>query len=144
MQHLELTAADVMTVHPETVQMDETLEMVRARMHRGGYHHVLVLEGPVLVGVLSERDLLRALSPNLRTASETSRDLATLRKRAHQVMTHHPLVATPDTPLVELVDAMRARPIGSVPVVDEHFHPVGIVTWRDLLFAAYPEGGDSR
>jgi len=143
-RHLELTAADVMTVHPETVQMDESLEMVRARMRRGGYHHVLVLDGPVLVGVLSERDLLRALSPNLSTASETGRDLATLRKRAHQVMTHHPLVATPDTPLVTLVDALRDRPIGSVPIVDEQGHPIGIVTWRDLLFAAYPDGDGTR
>jgi len=140
MQHLHLTAADVMTPDPVTVQMDVTLELVRARMERGGFHHVLVVDGDELVGVLSERDLLRALSPNLQTPSETVRDLATLAKRAHQAMVHHPIVATPETRLGELVDALRIRPIGAIPIVDAKLKPIGIVTWRDLLFAAYPDG----
>jgi hypothetical protein len=39
-----------------------------------------------LCGVISDRDLLRALSPYVGTASENARDTATLRKRVHQIM----------------------------------------------------------
>lgn len=141
MDHLALTAADVMTAAPATVGPDDRLDLVRRVFAERGCHHVVVIEGGVVIGVLSERDLLRALSPNLQTASETARDAATLAKRAHQVMTHLPLVATAQTPLPELVDVLRSRPIGCIPIVDEQFHLLGIVTWRDLLFAAYPPVG---
>lgn len=144
MDHLQLVAADVMTPHPQTVGMDDPLSRVRQVFADVGCHHVLVMDHRQLVGVLSERDLLRALSPNLQTASETDRDLATLAKPAHRVMTHHPLVATPDTLLTELVDVMRQQSIGCIPIVDEHFYPLGIVTWRDLLFAAYPAGATNQ
>ncbi|MCX6396814.1 MAG: CBS domain-containing protein [Propionibacteriales bacterium] len=137
MRHLTLTAAEVMTRHPETVGMDDRLERVRTVFQRRGCHHVLVLEDRKVVGVLSERDLLRALSPNISTPSATGQDLATLSKKAHQVMTYLPVVATADTLLPELVDAMRTRSIGCVPIVDDANHPLGIVTWRDLLFVAY-------
>ena len=138
MDHLALTAADVMTPAPQSVGPDDRLDHVRRVFASHGCHHVVVVEDRKVIGVLSERDLLRALSPNLQTASETARDVATLAKRAHQVMTHLPVVATRETRLPELVDAMRDRPIGCIPIVDDQFHPLGIVTWRDLLFAAYP------
>src|SRR5690242_18071755 len=98
-----LTAADVMSRHPLTVGLDETLAQVRTTLETGNARHLVVVEGEEVIGVLTLNDVLRALSPNLRTPSETSRDLATLAKRAHQVMTHHPVVATADTLVADLV-----------------------------------------
>ncbi len=139
MDHLSLTAADVMVTNPPTVGLDESLGSVRHAFDgAAGVHHLIVLDGAEAVGVLSERDVLRALSPHLRTLSETSRDLATLSKRVHQVMTHRPLVATADTPVTELVAAFRDHAIGCIPILDAERAPIGLVTVRAMLFAAYP------
>ena len=141
-----LTAVDVMTHAPRTVGLDETLAQVRTILDDDAIHHLVVVEGEEVLGVLTRSDVLRALSPNLSTASETARDLATLAKRAHQVMTHHPVVATPDTPVDELVEAFRERPIGCIPIVDGERRLLGLVTLRSLLFAAFPrqrEGGST-
>ncbi|MCW2855216.1 MAG: hypothetical protein JWR52_831 [Marmoricola sp.] len=133
MQHLPLTAADVMVPDPPTIGMDETLGRVQHRFDgAAGVHHLTVLDGREVVGVLSERDVLRALSPHLRTLSETSRDVATLSKRVHQVMAHRPLVATADTPVAELVAAFRDHAIGCIPIVDAERAPLGLVTVREI------------
>lgn len=133
-----LTAADVMVGSPPTIGMDETMARVRTVLESTRSQHLVVVEGGRVVGVLSESDVLAALSPNLSTPSETDRDLATLSKRAHQVMSRHPLVATPQTPVGELVETFRARAIGCLPIVDGEHGLLGLVTLRSLLFALYP------
>lgn len=127
-------ASTVMVASPPTADMDETLAQVRGRF-AADRSQMVVLDGERVMGVISEKDVLRALSPNLRTPSETDRDLATLSKRVHQVMTHHPIVATPETPVSELLAAFRSRPIGCIPIVDPDYHLLGLVTVRSLLFA---------
>lgn len=62
------------------------------------FHHLLVVDDRTLVGIISDRDLLKAISPNIGTMSETDRDRATLNKRAHQVMTSDPISVRPTTP----------------------------------------------
>src|SRR5487761_1531242 len=69
-----------------TVSMDDSLSTINEIFDRHGFHHVLVVEEGRLVGIVSDRDLLKALSPHLGTASETARDLASLNRRAHQIM----------------------------------------------------------
>ncbi len=134
----ELTAAQVMTRNPVTVGLDTTLREVRAIFERVRTHHVPVVEDGRLFGVIAERDVLLALSPHLATPSETPRDTATLTKKAHQVMARRPIVARPDTPISEIAAVFRGGGIGSVPVVTEDWDLIGIVTWRDLIAAAFP------
>ena len=73
----------IMSQNSVTVEMDETLERVREIFKQHRFHHLLVVSGPRLMGVISDRDLLKAISPYVGTFSETSHDLATLQKRAH-------------------------------------------------------------
>lgn len=133
-----LTASEVMTRNPVTVGLDATLGEVRAIFERVRAHHVPVVEGGRLFGLIAERDVLLALSPHLATPSETPRDTATLAKRAHQVMVRRPIVARPSTPVTEIAAVFRAGSIGSLPVVTEEWELIGIVTWRDLIAAAFP------
>jgi len=122
-----------MTRHPVTVGLDETLGSAQARFDRLHIHHLLVVEAEQLVGVLSDRDLLRALSPTLGTFSESVRDTATLNKKVHQVMTRHPATLTADASVADAIDLLCTRSISCVPIVDGHLRPLGIVSWRDLL-----------
>ena len=125
--------ADVTTRHPETVGLYDTLGSVRSRFDRLNVHHLLVVDAGRLVGVVSDRDLLRALSPALGTMSESTRDAATLDKKVHQVMSRHPVTLTADALVTEAIDLLCTRRISCIPVVDDSFRPLGIVSWRDLL-----------
>ena len=125
---------DIMTARVVTVDMDDRLERVKEIFDTKGFHHLLVTDESLkLVGFVSDRDLLRALSPYVGSAAETTRDLATLNKRVHQIMTRHPLTLRPQSGVAEAVNLLLANRISCIPIVDDEFKPVGIVSWRDLL-----------
>jgi acetoin utilization protein AcuB len=129
----------IMTARIVTVEMDDRLEVVKEIFDTMHFHHLLVLdEHKKLSGVLSDRDLLRALSPYVGSAAETARDLATLNKRVHQIMTRHPITLRPESGIAEAVNLLLTNRISCIPIVDAEFKPVGIVSWRDLLRALVP------
>jgi acetoin utilization protein AcuB len=134
-----MTLDKIMTAKVVTVAMDDRLEVVKEIFDTMSFHHLLVVdEHEKLSGVLSDRDLLRALSPYVGSAVETARDLATLNKRVHQIMTRHPLTLRPHSSVAEAAGLLLKNRISCVPIVDGDFKPVGIVSWRDLLRALSP------
>ena len=129
-----MAMGDIMTAPVVTVDMDERLERVKEIFDAKGFHHLLVTdENEKLTGIVSDRDLLRALSPYVGSAAETTRDLATLNKRVHQIMTRHPLTLRPQSAIAEAVNLLLTQRISCIPIVDDDFRLVGIVSWRDLL-----------
>jgi acetoin utilization protein AcuB len=131
-----MTLDKIMTAKVVTVAMDDRLEVVKEIFDTMNFHHLLVVdEHEKLSGVLSDRDLLRALSPYVGSAAETARDLATLNKRVHQIMTRHPLTLRPHSSVQEAAGLLLRNRISCVPIIDGDFKPVGIVSWRDLLRA---------
>ena len=130
-----MTVSQLMTRNPVTVSLDDTLGTVRDIFARRHFHHLLVVEVPLLVGVVSDRDLLKALSPNLGRPSETSRDLATLSKRVHQIMTRELIVLKEEATVHAAIELFNAHRISCIPIVDAHHAPVGILSWRDILKA---------
>ncbi len=129
-----MAMGDIMTVPVVTVDMDDRLERVKEIFDAKGFHHLLVTdENKKLSGIVSDRDLLRALSPYVGSVAETTRDLATLNKRVHQIMTRRPLTLRPQSGIAEAVNLLLTRRISCIPIVDDDFKPVGIVSWRDLL-----------
>ena len=115
------------------VDMDDALVTVKGIFDHFQFHHVLVLEKEVLVGVISDRDLLAALSPTVGTPAETNRDLAMLNKRAHQICTRNPLTVKQKDSVVTAIDIFNQKNVSCVPVVDNDNRPVGILTQRDIL-----------
>jgi acetoin utilization protein AcuB len=125
---------DIMTVRLVTVEMDDRLEVVKEIFDTMKFHHLLVVdEHKKLCGIVSDRDLLKALSPYVGSAAETARDLATLNKRVHQIMTRHPITLHPQSGIAEAARLLLAHRISCVPIVDDERKPVGIVSWRDVL-----------
>ena len=49
------------------------------------------------------------------------------------IMTRNPISAPPETTLQQAVALILDHGISRLPVVDAQSHPVGIVTWRDVL-----------
>jgi CBS domain-containing protein len=117
----------------ETVSVDARLSEARRVLTRGNFHHVPVVDGRTLVGIVSAGDLLRVYH-EARAAGRTDPD-DHIDQHAHlrDIMSTH-LVTVRDTDVVEVaIDAIGGGAIHSVLVLDESKHLVGIVTDHDLL-----------
>lgn len=135
---------DIMTKHVVCVRMDETLDVVRDLLSARRIHHVVVLDDNKVVGIISDRDVLRHLSPFTGTNSERTIDAGTLRKRVHQFMTRNVQAVRSDMLAVDAAKMLIERGISCVPVVSEHEALVGILTTRDLLRSAIRMGCFTR
>lgn len=124
---------EIMSKRVATVEMDDKLSVVKDVFDNSKFHHLLVIENGKLFGVVSDRDLLKSISPNIGTLTETYKDAATLNKRVHQVMSRKPITLTADALLCDAVALFNKHTISCIPVVDKDFRPVGIVSWRDVM-----------
>lgn len=133
---------DAMTQHVISVSMDVSLGEVRHIFEAASFHHLIVTDAHKVVGVLSDRDLLKHISPFIGKMAERTQDLAVLKRRVHQVMTRNLCTASPDTPLADAGRIMLNRKISCLPVVDDDDHLEGIITIRDLARVALDILGD--
>jgi acetoin utilization protein AcuB len=74
---------EIMTAKVITIGMDDTLGQIQKIFEKHKFHHVLVLEDQELIGVISDRDVFKEISPHVNTLSEDSRARKTLTKKAH-------------------------------------------------------------
>lgn len=123
---------EIMTTRVATVSMDDRLGVIKEIFEQAHFRHLLVLEEEVLVGVISDRDLLRAISPYLDTDAEMNRDTETLNRRAHQIMSREPITISPESSLQAASAIMLEQHVSCLPVL-ENGALVGIVSWKDLL-----------
>jgi len=126
---------EIMSKDLVTIGMDDSLKTVKAIFDNASIHHLLVVESDKLFGVISDRDLLKALSPNIGTLAETNRDTITLNKRVHQLMTSKLVTLTPDAEISDVIEIFNNHDVSCIPVVDDKDKPVGIISWRDILKA---------
>ncbi|NVK74812.1 CBS domain-containing protein [Marinomonas sp. CT5] len=128
-----MKAQDIMIKNVICVDMDERLPNIRKLMESHGFHHLPVTEKGKLAGIISDRDLLRLISPFIDSVSEQTRDLDTLNRAAHQVMTRQPITVRADTSIEDIITWFKRVDISCLPVVDEDNTVIGIISWRDLL-----------
>lgn len=130
---MTMKAQDIMVTNVICVDMDDRLPNVRKTMASHEFHHLPVTEKGKLVGIISDRDLLRFISPFIDSASEQPRDLDTLNHAAHQVMTRQPIAVKANTSIEEIVAWFKRVDISCLPVIDEEEQVIGIISWRDLI-----------
>lgn len=128
-----MTVQDFMSTRVVTVEMDDKLKVVKEIFDAMKFHHLLVMEEGKLFGVVSDRDLLRALSPYLGSTVEADRDVATLNKRVHQIMTRKPITLGPQATVADAAALFLTHNLSCIPIVDADCRPVGILSWRDVL-----------
>jgi len=132
---MKMNLKQIMTSKIITVEPDDSLATVKEIFDKLKFHHVLVVESNLLVGVVSDRDLLKALSPNLGTLSATLKDEATLNKRVHQIMSRSPITLHADAGIIDAIALFNTQRVSCIPIVNDEFRPLGIVSWRDILKA---------
>jgi CBS domain-containing protein len=113
----DVMTPDVLTTSGERPVAEVTKLMVQARVGSA-----VVMQGPWLIGILTERDVLRA------AASGT--DLATSPVSAW--MTRDPTTAGPDMACDEALDVMLNHGFRHLPVVEGR-KLMGIVSIRDVV-----------
>jgi acetoin utilization protein AcuB len=124
----------LMTRRVVTVGMDDRLGRVRELFAEHGFHHLLVVERQKVVGVLSDRDLFKNLSPFIgKPLAERSQDQATLKRRVHQIMTRKLIAVPADASAEQAAVLMLEHNVSCLPVISPEQRPLGIVTARDLL-----------
>lgn len=127
--------ANIMSRPVVTVHMDDRLEVVYDIFHQAKFHHLLVVEGTALVGVVSDRDLLKAISPRVGTVMANEHDNASLNKRVHQIMSRQLIVINHEQRVMDAVRLFNSHNISCLPVVNDDNHWVGILSWRDIFRA---------
>jgi len=122
---------DVMTQATVTESAQDSLRAAAERMWRQQTGSLLITEGEHLLGIITERDLLRTVALGA-DPDKTSVDDA---------MTTEVFTVTPDMPLQDAAREMAARWIRHLPVV-EHGKLLGVVSMRDVtgVFAAMATG----
>ena len=125
----QIMSHDVVCVAPDTTLME-----IRKLLQERGFHHLLVLnENDELVGVISDRDVLRVVSPFIDTFTESQRDVRTLSRPASDIMRDEPITVHHSTSITDAAARLLHEDISSLPVVDENDQLCGIVTSKDLL-----------
>ena len=125
----------IMTQQLVTVDMDDTLATVKNIFDNNFFHHVLVMDNNELAGVISDRDLLRWISPKVNTIAATRRDYATLTRKAHQIMTRELITLNENEHLKAAVEIFDQHKISCIPLISDAGKPVGILSWRDIIRA---------
>ncbi len=129
-----LTVRDLMATRVVTIGMDDTLKTARGVFNRRRFHHLIVLEKGKPVGVLSDRDLLKHISPFVGAPlGERPQDAATLKKRVHQMMTRKLVAVDPDASAAEAALRMEEHDVSCLPVIDADARLIGIITVRDMV-----------
>jgi acetoin utilization protein AcuB len=128
-----MSVANIMSKRVVSVYMDDSLQSLRELFTATGFHHLVVVHDNKLRGIISDRDLLKAVSPFVDTISERMADRATLDKRAHQIMTREVITLSPESSIFTAIELFNSNKISCIPIVDEKSQPLGMVSWRDVM-----------
>jgi CBS domain-containing membrane protein len=127
-----LLVADVMSEELITISPVDTMKAAREIMHRARIRHLPVTVDDNLVGLLAQRDLLKATISRL--AELDSHEIAHIESciPVAEIMEKHVLTVSPDMPLIQAGEIMLSHKFGCLPVVDQG-KLKGILTESDFV-----------
>ena len=118
-----MNVSDIMTAAAVTDAPEDSLADASTKMWREKTGSLLVMEGDNLAGIVTERDLLRAVGEGLDPKSTS----------LSEVMTKDVVTISPETALKEAAEIMFQKWFRHLPVVAANGKVVGIISLRDLL-----------
>ena len=122
-----------------SLSADETLDIVRDIMDLGSVRHIPVVSRGDVVGVVSQRDLLKASLSSMMGLPTREQERFLKQINVAEIMSSPPVTIAPDAPVRTAARLMADKKIGCLLVLDEG-RLVGIVTETDVLryFAQLP------
>jgi acetoin utilization protein AcuB len=125
----DLMTTSPITVGPETPVLDARQLMIDKR-----FRHVLIAEGPKLLGIVTDRDIRLNLPSPATSLSVWEINYLLARLTVSSVMTKSLVTVSPRQDTRDAALLMLDHKIGALPVVDAGLL-VGIITETDLLRA---------
>ena len=101
-------------------------------MRRSSIRHLPIVDGEKLVGIITERDVLRCSPSLLSEITQEEYNSIFENTPIERVMTRDPMSVTPDSPIRDAILLMLDRKMGCLPVVEGE-RLAGILTRSDLL-----------
>jgi CBS domain-containing protein len=117
--------ADVMRPDFIEVAPEDTLGEVAEQMTAQNVGAVVVKDHGTLIGILTERDLLKAMAARVHSSEA----------RVRQWMTADPVTASADTDVEDASRVMLEHGFRHLPVLDDEGHVTGIVSLRRVVGA---------
>ncbi len=114
-----------MTTAPHAIGIDQPLTLAHTIMRKYSIRHLPVLDGGVLVGMLSDRDL---------SLIESLKDINPKEVHVEDAMSNQVYSVSPEAPLDEVVSAMAEHKYGCA-VIMQNSHVVGVFTTVDVCRA---------
>lgn len=136
------TVGALMTRKVVTIAENDTLAKLQEGMSKFRFRHLPVVRGTKLVGLVSHRDLLHALTSSLSAHADVE-NAAILARAARQIMQTEVVTIRPDESLASAARLMWEAKLGCLPVTDSDENLLGILTEADFLRFALEtlEGG---
>ncbi|MFW5921066.1 MAG: CBS domain-containing protein [Polyangiales bacterium] len=128
----QLAVRDLMATDIVTLEEDEDLDLAEQLMQLARIRHLPVVRDGDLVGLVTNRDLLRAQASHLAEPSAEQKKAMNLWVKAGWIMTRDVQTVEPDAPLLEAAHMLRNHKYGCLPVV-EGGKLVGILTEDDFV-----------
>ena len=128
--------AELMTTKVFTVEPHDLIDRVFFLIHYEKIRHVPVVERNKLVGIVSDRDLYKALGPKSNSnALESNKDntqLHVVSQKVMHIMHRGVHTVTPETMASDAAAIMVEHRVGALPVVEKD-KLVGILSSTDIL-----------
>ncbi|TGL78159.1 CBS domain-containing protein [Leptospira yasudae] len=131
---LDKPLKNVMTTRIITINVKDTVARIGAIFAKLEFHHLLVIDDQKnLIGVISDRDYLKVISPFAGTRMERMQDTQTLARTASQIMSSFLITAQEEQSVRYAAELMLRYKISCLPVMNSKIEIAGIVTSRDIL-----------
>ncbi|MFI3194719.1 MAG: CBS domain-containing protein [Methylococcaceae bacterium] len=127
---------ELMTSKVFTVEQHDLIDRVFFLIHYEKIRHVPVVEKGKVIGIVSDRDLYKALGPKTNSSAIESGTASTLHvvpKKVQHIMHRGVLTVNRDTYASEAAAIMANNRVGALPVVDKDNRLVGIISSTDIL-----------
>jgi CBS domain-containing protein len=124
----------IMSTHLVTVHHGDPVSKVRQLIREHGVHHIPVVSGQKLVGIVSHADVLRVSFGDAFHTDERTVD-ATLdhTMKLEDLMQKDPVAVRENSPIREAAQILAQGSFHSLPVVTDGQKLVGMVTSTDLI-----------
>jgi CBS domain-containing protein len=123
------TVGDLMTSDVLTVAPEDTIGETAEKMVDLGVSSAVVSDYGRLIGIVTERDLTRAVAGRIHTSEA----------RVREWMTPNPVTLPKDAPAEEAARIMLEQRFRHIPIVEDE-HTIGIVSIRDVARWGTEEG----
>ncbi len=124
---------DIMKGNIVSISQEEKLDLVDEIMGNGNIRHMPVTRGGRVVGIVSHRDLLKAMLSTVIEFSKEDRIDLLKETEVSQVMTKEVQFTHPEESVADAVQRMLDYKVGCLPVVNQNHELVGLVTETDAM-----------